>query len=424
MSLPPPSAGLSLDQAPPLVIPASFFAIAPPALLAVGLLVAAEPGILLITRALPATVAATHLGTLLFLAAVMFGALYQMIPVVAGAAVPAIRVAHGVHAALLVGAVALVLGFATGVPALTWLAVQALIGAALAFIIPIGLALWRAPTRTPTVTGMKLSLVGLLLLLALGVTLATGRAAGIFVADWDAWVAAHAALGLVVWVGGLITAVSWQILPMFYLTAPFPAWASRTVLWGIGLTLVAVPVALAAGARAQGVLAAAAPGALAVWVVHPAVSLRLLFGRRRRRVDESLPFWVAALALAPLVLACAALSWASDDLEPALAFGWLALWGWAGLIVHGMLTRIVPFLVWFHRFSPRVGLEPVPSMRALWPAGRVRASFALHLLGALLGTTAALVGEPWLARAAGGALAAAALVLGVSLVLALRRARA
>lgn len=46
-------------------------------------------------------------------------------------------------------------------------------------------------------------------------------------------------------------------------------------------------------------------------------------------------------------------------------FEWVAIWGWAGLIMQGMLSRIVPFLVWFHRFSARVGLEPVPSMRSM-----------------------------------------------------------
>ena len=421
MSLPPPSAGLTLDQAPPLAIPASFFALAPVALAPGGAPTFAAPGGLPLARALPATVAATRLATLLFLAAIMFGALYQMIPVVAGAPVPAVRVAHAVHAALALGALGLVLGFATGLAPLTLFALQALLGALLAFLLPTAFALHRAPARTPTVAGMKLALAGLALALTLGALLAGGRATGVFTADWDAWVAAHASLGLVVWVGGLIAAVSWQILPMFYLTAPFPAWATRLTLAALAATLLAVPTAPAAGASREAVVLAAAPGAAAVWLLHPAVALRLLLGRRRRRVDESLPFWLAGLSLAPLTLAAAALAWADDGLGWALAFGWLALWGWSGLIAHGMLTRIVPFLVWFHRFSPRVGLEVVPPMRALWPQGRVRAGFALHLVGALAGTAAALTAEPLLAQLAGLALLAAAVVLGVSLGLALRR---
>ncbi len=36
-------------------------------------------------------------------------------------------------------------------------------------------------------------------------------------------------------------------------------------------------------------------------------------------------------------------------------------------IVHGMLTRIVPFLVWLHRFAPRIGEIRVPSL--YWPLG-------------------------------------------------------
>jgi len=77
--------GLRTDQAPPLTIPASFFLLAPLSMMAAGALLAAHGQDLLASRWLPAAMAATHLGTLGFLGAIMLGALYQMIPVVAGA---------------------------------------------------------------------------------------------------------------------------------------------------------------------------------------------------------------------------------------------------------------------------------------------------------------------------------------------------
>ena len=68
----------------------------------------------------------------------------------------------------------------------------------------------------------------------------------------------------------------------------------------------------------------------------------------------------------------------------------VAIWGWAGLIVHGMLHRIVPFLAWFHELSPLVGKTAVPSARGLLPDARTRLGLGLHLASLLAGSAAIL----------------------------------
>src|SRR5690606_37287411 len=103
----------------------------------------------------------------------------------------------------------------------------------------------------------------------------------------------------------------------------------------------------------------AAPAVAAVWLLHPALAGRSLLRRPARRADGSLAYWWLAIGVAPiLALLMAASGWSAAPSIPIL-LGWLALWGWAGAVVHGMLTRIVPFLVWFHRFSPLAGKVPV-----------------------------------------------------------------
>lgn len=92
------------------------------------------------------------------------------------------------------------------------------------------------------------------------------------------------------------------------------------------------------------------------------------------------------------------------------------MWGWAGLVLHGMLTRIVPFLVWFHRFSDDAGRPGVPSMRKLLPDGRARLGLSLHAAAVLLGAVAIVTGAPFLLRLAGVTLACAGLSLGHALL--------
>jgi cbb3-type cytochrome oxidase subunit 1 len=414
-------AGLSTEQAPPLSIPASFFATAPVWVVAAGgwLAVSDMP---MSARFLPATIVATHFLTLGFLGFVMIGALYQMIPVVAGRKVPRPRLAHAVHAGAVAGLGALLHGLYTSNPTAIWLS-AALLGSALwVFVVQVLIALVRAPTRSDTVRGMRAAVGGLIVVMAFGGGLAAGRVIPIpTVANPGAWLGAHVALGVVVWVGGLITAVSYQVIPMFYLTADIPSWARKTTLAGLGVTIVAPTVAVFAGATAVETAVSGALGAACVWLLHPIVAMHALVHRRRKRVDPSIRFWMVGLACGPFVLVAAALAFTLDHPRWPVLFGWLALWGWAGTIVHGMLGRIVPFLVWFHRFSPRVGAERVPSMRELLPDRRQHVALGLHLLALGLGTGAAGTGDATLATAAGLAVAATGVALGANLAHVLTR---
>jgi hypothetical protein len=104
-----------------------------------------------------------------------------------------------------------------------------------------------------------------------------------------------------------------------------------------------------------------------------------------------------------------------------VALGWVAVWGWAGLVAHGMLSRIVPFLVWFHRFSSLVGSVPVPTMRQLLPDGRIRLALALHGAAVAVGLAAILAGWAPLARLSGALLMAAAVMLLANLAHALKQ---
>ena len=99
-----------------------------------------------------------------------------------------------------------------------------------------------------------------------------------------------------------------------------------------------------------------------------------------------------------------------------LLFGWLALFGWAGTIVHGMLTRIVPFLVWLHRFAPRIGEIRVPSVKKILPEALMQRGFVLHAITLYLGVAAILSGGHWLARLTGISMTLTALALAHMLI--------
>jgi len=109
------TANLSLDQAPPISIPFRFFLTTPLFGLLAGALLLIEGESALASRWAPPTLALTHLFTLGVLAMTMCGAMFQMLPVVAGSPVPRVRLVGSlVHLSLTLGTSALALGLLSG----------------------------------------------------------------------------------------------------------------------------------------------------------------------------------------------------------------------------------------------------------------------------------------------------------------------
>jgi len=419
--------GLSLDQAPQLSIPASFFLTIP-----IGVLMASyillKTGIApLLSPLMPHAVALTHAGTIGVLAMGMIGALYQMIPVVAGSPVPVTRVAHVVHVLLLTGLAGFVWRLLGGPVFAMSVSIFCFSIALPVFLLPVAWALLRAPTSDVTVQGMRVAVASLVVITLIGLFMAMGFAGDNFSANRMLWMQVHLTLALLGWVGGLIMAVSWQVIPMFYLAPtvnnPTKRWLLMLLLAGLLLPLIVVFTGFGfdgffSSQRLASI--AALPAALVIWLLHPALILRGLTNRKRKRSDASLLFWQAGMGIGLLMIPVTVAALLLPDPRWQVLFGWLAIWGWAATIMHGMLSRIVPFLVWFHRYSASVGLEVVPSMRSLLPQQKIKTGLILHMSSVLLGIMAIYFQTNWLAQLTGLALLATALSMASMLIHVLR----
>jgi hypothetical protein len=415
--------GLSLDQAPPLSIPASFFLCIPLALILAGVILLGGGISALTSPWLPRTLALTHIGTLGVLAMGMLGALYQMTPVVAGATVPYTRLAHLVQLLLLAALAGFVWRLLGGPLIAMRFAIFAFQLALPLFLLPLGWALLRPATHNHTVQGMRIAVVSLAIISLMGLSMAAGYAGENFGEQRALWIKVHLALALLGWVGGLIMAVSWQVIPMFYLAPTTEKSTTRLLLASLVAGLTLPLISLFAGPTFAAVPDVSVlisvtllPAVLVIWLVHPIMTLRGIARRKRKRSDASLRFWYAGLITALLLVPLAIALSLSADPRLSLLFGWLAIWGWAGMIMHGMLSRIVPFLVWFHRYSAKVGLQAVPSMRSLLSQVRIQTGFALHLGSVLSGVLAIITQQDYLARVTGILLIATAINLAAMLI--------
>lgn len=393
---------LSFENAPPFAGPLRFFLTAPLFAMLAGGLLLVDGSDLFLSRWSPAVLAVTHLLTLGFMLQIMLGALIQVLPVVAGANLARpLRVAAIVHAGLSVGTLLLVGGFYFSRPLLLTSGAGLLALAVAYFLFVTGRALFGVPSTSPTIRGLKLSLVSLFAVVALGVLMAQGMAEG-----WALPLATladlHAAWGLGGWAGVLLAAMAYVVVPMFQLTPGYPArpgWLFPVVIVALlgvwsGAVLFELPLFVA---LCQALLALAG-------LAFAGLTWRLQGQRRRARADETYRYWQLGLgsAIAALFMLLAAVLW------PALADwpGWTLLFGIllvAGAFIPficGMLYKIVPFLAWLHLQNQGQGKFPAPNMNKILSDLAMLRQFRVHALALALLLGAVIVPD-WLARPAG-----------------------
>jgi hypothetical protein len=163
------------------------------------------------------------------------------------------------------------------------------------------------------------------------------------------------------------------------------------------------------------VMIAAAVG-LFLWEMR-----EILRTRRRPRLDWGLRHalsasaYLAILTLLGLWLASGLMP--GEEVGARLAFGYgaLALLGWVSVMIIGMTYKIIPFLVWHHRYSDHVGLRPVPTATEFLGDWLPRIGFWLLHAG-IATTVAGLILESVLAIRAGTIVLAMA-ALGFALAL-------
>lgn len=415
--------GIAGAGAPPFRLPGEHFAAALAFLVlgAVGLVVLAGE---IAGGAYPSlrVIALTHFFTLGWITTSIMGALYQLMPSVLGRPVRSVGLAHvsfGLHAiglplfagSLLAGRLApMVAGAVT-------------MAAGLVLFLANLWATLAAACRRRDLTWWALlgASVFLAFTLVAGVVLAGNLRWGYLGAERFLALGVHLHVALGGWVLLVMVGVAHRLLPMFLLSH------------GVGDRLMRAAAALVAGGAGTLMLGHHGPPLLARWL--PAVLLAsglvcflaqaaLLYRRRlRRALDPGLRLAALALGMLGVGLALGGpVVLGAGDARLATAYI-LAVIGGMSLFVAGHYYKIVPFLVWHHRFAGRgAGARAGSSVAELLDTGRAKRATSLLVLGVAGLAAGVLLGQAAVVRLAALAFAAGtALVAGQMLGLARRR---
>ena len=401
--------GLSLDQAPPIEVILRFFLTIPifGVLAAVAVLFADSH--MLLQWDTPAAVAVVHLLMLGVAAMAMVGALFQMLPVIAGASISKpLYHARWIHLLMVVGIVLLSASFYFDRYILMHPAVPLLVGS-LGFVIYLMLSkLFKVENKTASVKGMIISVasLGFGILFALALT-------AIFM-DFDIGLdpivlrSVHIHFMLFGWIGVLVMAVAFQVIEMFYVTPPYPREVTDLFPLAVFVLLVlffAVSYIMPEAGAMMDILLDF------IYFIFAAVTLGRLSRRKRPVADATVLMWRTAM----ISLAAASVTNLLSNFiytetlisAAALLFGYFVL-----SVIFAMSYKIVPFLVWFHLNAK--GVIECPMMGDIIPSKRAMAHLWIHW--GLLAAGAALTVTPYAWKAVGAVMAAEFLLYGANLV--------
>ena len=393
-------------SSPPAWVVLPFFLVAPAGILVAGALVAVSGSDLAVALNRPENIAAVHAIVLGWASTTIMGALYQLGAAVFGSAPPhpfLVRLQLGLH----------VLGVTTFLIAIhewarTWMVAGAgcLVASFGLFVATQGMAIVRGSGRGLARDYGIVAMGFLVLVAAVGVAFTTGLRWG-----WwgitDGRLAAHAHLGAIGWVGLLVMGVSYQLVPMFNVVSGTHPRFGRLAL---GLTAGSLLVFAAAmwtdppvGMRLG--LATCVAAGPALWSVD---QLRLIRARSRRKLDiqglgtltSVVMLWLT-MATGVGLVATGAGRGGDEPLRWIIVYGVFGLFGFPGAALIGNSYKIVPFLVWYHRYRPLVGRQRVPTLADIYSERLARTVLSLFVVATFALVAGVIVGEGGMVTAGG-----------------------
>jgi hypothetical protein len=402
---------------PPLASPAPFSLTASHFAVALVFLVAGAAGLVWVAPDLaagrflvPRVAAVTHLFTLGWITTSIMGAFYQLFPVVLGTRVRWYGLGHGSLALHAPGLALLVAGLVTGIMAATLAGALLLTAGLSLFVVNAVAGMLRAPVRDGTWRTVAAALAFLVVTVVLGASLAGNLKWFYLGANRLQAVGVHMHVALGGWVLLVVVGVGRKLLPMFLLSHDCDqrpgAAAAILVAAGAGVLTLFHHVR---GPVVPWVAALLLAGGAAAFLFQAFLYIRR---SHRPELDPGLRLAAAGVAFlgVSIVLGLTALAAGFAQGSRATTYGAALVVGAFSLFVAGHYYKILPFLVWNHRYAGLVGRgRPVPRVAELYSVRTAGVA-----AGLLIGGATALViciGAGWSTAARGAAALFAAGVL-------------
>ncbi len=360
--------GLSTDQAPPISVPFRFFLTAPLFGILISLVFLFYPIEEVFNRYSPVSIGLIHLFTLGMLSMIMFGALQQMLPVLAGAVFKKpLLFANIVHLSLVVGTLSLSGGFIFSSKILL-IAGSAFLSISFGvFFVVLLRLLFQVKYLTSTVNTIKLFAIAGAVTALLGLYLAWQHISGNINSYHYLFVNTHILFASFGFAIILVMGVAFQVVPMFYVAPDFPKNIQEKfprVILGM-LFVAGIFLIFQSDWQLIKIIIATFVSIFAYY------GLNSLNNRRRPVFDVTLWYW--KFSFYSLILAMFLFLFFQDIVILSLVF----IFGFLYSLLQGMIYKITPFLSWFHLSSR--GYFLIPNLREYIKEDMIKLQFFIYI---------------------------------------------
>jgi MFS family permease len=367
--------GLSLDQAPPLSVVFRFFITASIFGVLLGLFLLLDNLSLLPSLSHGKELFITHILALGVMASFMLGALFQMLPVIAGVSIktPTKKV-FMVHVLFIVGFLIQLYAFLdSSIPLLYFLS-SAYLGAGLLYAMVFMLKeLIKIKDHSSSSKGMVFSLVSFTLAIVLGIYLLLTLGGYIDGVLFTKVKELHYSFALFGWVSLLIVSVSFQVVEMFYVTPKYPPFMSKYLTLSIFTLLLLKSIAIFMLFKTELITAFL----IILFMVYAGVTLHRLYHRKRPTSDATVWFWRLGMGLLMVSMFITLLDTFIDITLEVKMLSYVTFIGFALSIVFAMVYKIVPFLTWFHLSNQ--GYMEAPMMHDVIHPKKAKKQFYIYV---------------------------------------------
>jgi hypothetical protein len=334
----------------------------------------------------PKVISFTHLFLLGFVMMTIFGAMAQLVPVVLEVGHFGVELFYAIWPLLLIGTLLMAFGFIYS-PALLPFGGMTVLIAMMIFVGEIFLTIKKVEKFNVVMSSILLANTFLFFGVIFGLVMALGYA-GTIVVDITALLKAHVYLVVGGYLSITIMGLSVVLIPMFGLSHGFSLKPLHRALYMMSASVLLVVFSsifdIAVINKIGYVLSIFS---LLIYFYQ----VYTIYKTRARKENDtyaiSLMFSFISLVVS---LGLGFLSMFVEYEPILIASAWLMFFGFFGFAITGHIYKIIPFLVWYERFSPLVGKEKVPMLNDMLPMKSSHAQIVFTGVGIILITVAIL----------------------------------
>ncbi|MCK4874754.1 MAG: hypothetical protein KAS26_02810 [Sulfurimonas sp.] len=336
-----------------------------------------------------------HIFLLGFIMMTIFGAMAQLVPVVLEVGHFGVELFYAIWPLLGIGTVLMAVGFLSSAALLPYGGVIVLI-AMMIFVMEIFLTIKKVEKFNLVMSSILISNIFLFFGIIFGLVMALGYAGTIDV-DINSLLRGHVFLVVGGYIIITLMGLSLVLLPMFGLSHGF----SKKPL-EIAMIIMSLAVLSVVSSSFIDYIFLEYLGYFLA-TLSLIIYFYLIFTIYKTRARKEIDIYAKSLIFAyfsMLVSLVFGMLYLAIGYEPLLlSAGWLIFFGLFGFAVTGHVYKIVPFLVWFERFSPLVGKQKVPMLADMLPPKSSQAQFVFCAVGVSIVAVAILLQDDTLIKA-------------------------